>query len=410
MNKAILKRSVVTLTMFAILALFALVGIQTASAHQVWDMTGSYEITFTCTSGCSGDYPHSMTIDTVDLGAGSFSGIGHYVPGGTPTWTVSGTIDDDANLDMDIDYDSSAYHLDLSGVIASNGSLSGAATSLSAQTFTWVSTSGSATHVNHGEITSPGEDEIVIGTVDLAAWYHDESPDLDDDAVSWAVRKGTCDAGVGTVFGNVDGYSDLYDWDGANFSSEWDASSATPGMYCLIVNPTDDVGQNNVRLTREFWVADSYIHGGGHILEDTGGKRKTWKDVSFGGWLADVGTLMGNWTVQFHNVGDDEYDKATFHATEFTVLNMYYGDSDSCDDAFNFTATGTLNGEEGYKVIVRGGDLDEPASQNPDTLRVSLYEGNDLKYDTHVADFDDESTCVGTARTKIDAGNLVIEQ
>jgi hypothetical protein len=259
------------------------------------------------------------------------------------------------------------------------------------------------------EITSPDEDSIHVGNVELTAILIDDDT---DDNVQWAVREGTCAAGTNTVFGNVDGHNDLYTWDGVSFSSTWDASGATPGMYCFIFNPTESFADAPIRETREFWVADAYIHGGGHILATTSPdqKRKDWLDVSFGGWLADFGELIGDWTIQFHNVETDEFDKTTFHATEFTQLNMFNGNSGTCDDAFNFTAFGTLNGDDGWKVVVRGGDLDTPASQNPDTLRVTLSKSGNPTYDTFGGAFPSESSCVGTARTRIDTGNLVIEQ
>ncbi len=160
-------------------------------------------------------------------------------------------------------------------------------------------------------------------------------------------------------------------------------------------------------------VADAYVHGGGHALEDDGAlKRKDWYDVSFGGWIAKVGPdLVGEWQVNLHNVyngNNDSLDKGKFHATEFTVLNLYDGNSATCNDAVNFTAFGTWNGEAGYKMIFRAGDNGSP--NNVDTIRVTLYNsGNTILYDTHSANgFTDESSCVGSARTSLDTGNITI--
>jgi hypothetical protein len=50
------------------------------------------------------------------------------------------------------------------------------------------------------------------------------------------------------------------------------------------------------------------------------------------------------------------------------------------------------------------------AAEAFDTVSVTLMDENDdVIYDTHGGDFDDESTCVGTARTKLDRGNISIE-
>jgi hypothetical protein len=257
-----------------------------------------------------------------------------------------------------------------------------------------------------GEIIEPEEDEIVTGITDLIATY-DDGDDVNDDGVNWAVREGTCAAGVNTVFGNVDEHSDSFEWDGADFSAEWDTTGVAPGMYCFIFNPTDDPGQDDIRLTREFWVAESYVNGGGQIIEETSPKQKDWFKVSFGGWLADVGDLMGEWTVQFHNVSDNALDKGTFHATSFSALNLFAATSDTCTAAMNFTAEGTFNGEEGYTLVARAGNSDGPASMDPDdTVRFTLT-GPGVSYDTLV-DFSGESSCVGTARTNLDNGNIDI--
>lgn len=108
-----------------------------------WDLTGTYVINFHCTSGCSGDYPHTLVVDTMNLGTGMFSGTGFYNPDNSITWKITGTVTD-SNLIFHIAYDGSSYTVDGTGVIAPNGTLSGDATG-PGQTFTWASTSGFAT-------------------------------------------------------------------------------------------------------------------------------------------------------------------------------------------------------------------------------------------------------------------------
>jgi hypothetical protein len=124
--------------------------------------------------------------------------------------------------------------------------------------FTLGTVSGTTTFnfepvVAQGEITSPANDgDHVTGILNLAATYNDGDVPNTDDSVQWAVRQGTCAAGAGTVLGNVDGHSDVATWDGNYFSFTADVSSFTPGNYCFVFNPTDDAGQPNVRLTRNF--------------------------------------------------------------------------------------------------------------------------------------------------------------
>ena len=113
-----------------------------AGAVTDWDLTGTYTIAFTCTSGCGGTYPHSMTVTLMDLGSGNFSGTGYYIPGPSTTWTVTGNVSG-SNLSFLIDYDGSSYAVSAIGSIATDGTLSGTAAG-PGQTFTWQSTSGAA--------------------------------------------------------------------------------------------------------------------------------------------------------------------------------------------------------------------------------------------------------------------------
>lgn len=106
--------------------------------------------------------------------------------------------------------------------------------------------------VRSAEITSPSPEDVeVYGAVKFTATLHDE---LGDDTVQWAVREGTCTAGVGTVLGNVDGRTDPYSWDGSSFSASADTSVWTPGSYCFVFNPSESSGDIPIRETREFSV------------------------------------------------------------------------------------------------------------------------------------------------------------
>ncbi len=106
--------------------------------------------------------------------------------------------------------------------------------------------------VRSAEITSPEEDEVISGDVELAATYDDEDG---NDNVAWAVRFETCAANdAANVAGNVGGFSTPYDWDGAEFYSQIDTTSWDDGKYCFIFNPLDDPDEENLRETRWFYV------------------------------------------------------------------------------------------------------------------------------------------------------------
>lgn len=103
-----------------------------------------------------------------------------------------------------------------------------------------------------GEIVEPDAGDTVSGTTTLLATY-DDGDDINDDSVAWAVRKdGACNDPSKTVFGNVDGFSDSFSWDGADFSAVIDTMTVANGEYCFVFNPADDEGQDDVRLTSVF--------------------------------------------------------------------------------------------------------------------------------------------------------------
>jgi len=98
-----------------------------------------------------------------------------------------------------------------------------------------------------------GDDDEESGEITLLATYTDTD---DDDGVQWAVRFGTCAANTNTVYGNVDGFNNDYEWDGHNFSSPFDTTEFEDGEYCFIFNPKEDAGQENLRATRTFVIAN----------------------------------------------------------------------------------------------------------------------------------------------------------
>jgi len=108
-----------------------------------WNMTGQYQITF------AGSYFHTMTIDVIALNTdpGTFSGTGVWNddPVGY-TWTVTGHLDG-SKLDFHIVYTGTGagYWVDAIGTVAADGTLSGTGIDSSNFSFSWYSTSGTAT-------------------------------------------------------------------------------------------------------------------------------------------------------------------------------------------------------------------------------------------------------------------------
>ena len=135
--------------------------------------------------------------------------------------------------------------------------------------------------------------------------------------------------------------------------------------------------------------------------------------MSFGGHLEDIdGGLVCEWQVNLHNVGGTDLDKAKFHTTDCFDLTTWPPDTypnfdpSTIDGVARFYADGTFNGESGYTAIFRMEDWTEPSVM--DTLRIEIYKGAALVYDTSAGDFTDQPSNVGDARTLLDNGNIQI--
>ncbi|OGI25781.1 MAG: hypothetical protein A3J76_00975 [Candidatus Moranbacteria bacterium RBG_13_45_13] len=108
----------------------------------------------------------------------------------------------------------------------------------------------------YAEITAPNENSVNFGNVNLGAYLVDD----DQDPVNWAVRRGTCAMATNNIIGNVDGMHDDYSWvnDSATYTQTFGATADTtswlPGKYCFVFNPSEDGGESDIRLTREFYV------------------------------------------------------------------------------------------------------------------------------------------------------------
>jgi len=127
-----------------------------ASTPPHWDLTGTYKVTFVCTSGCSDTYIHSMTITTSDDVTGAVTGSGSVDGYAGYTWTLTGQITgqdgSDDTVDLTITWtappETSVFNpLVLTGTIDSNGNLSGTAVDGLQREFTWSTTDGHATAI-----------------------------------------------------------------------------------------------------------------------------------------------------------------------------------------------------------------------------------------------------------------------
>ena len=214
------------------------------------------------------------------------------------------------------------------------------------------------------------------------------------------------------VFGGGERDYDQPLWNGyggATFGADITAYAVANSGFGWVIAGTDDpnpfVNWNEVTVL----ACAPLLNGGGHIL-DGEGKRKTLKDVSFGTEVFDMGgSYEGVLNVVFHNVSNEDVSGGHFHGTEIVDLTLFDGDSASCHAAMNMTVNGTFNGEEGWSVIFRAGDSpNNPATPDPDTVRIELHNSGGEVYDTFDTDFSGGSSCVGTARTFLDTGNITI--
>ncbi len=101
-------------------------------------------------------------------------------------------------------------------------------------------------------ITNPAADNDVVPRTlfSFEAEYTDNDTTVDN--IQWAIRAGTCSAGVGTIAGNVDGFNNTSTFSGINFSAQLDTTTWDAGNYCFIVNPSEQTGEPNLRESRLF--------------------------------------------------------------------------------------------------------------------------------------------------------------
>ena len=180
----------------------------------------------------------------------------------------------------------------------------------------------------------------------------------------------------------------------------------------LDANGLDDGDPISTNTATKYWL-EHYVTGGGIIVE---GRGKTAAKITFGGNVGFdlAGNEAGQWQCNFHNVDNDDVDKGRFHTTEITDIGFFYEsrlpDASPPDADYNyahFNADGTFNGEDGWWVRVNVTDCGEGTSTVPDQIRIRLYNGSCLVYDSSdpVGDFPD---AFPANRTSLDGGNIQI--
>lgn len=271
-------------------------------------------------------------------------------------------------------------------------------------------------------INSPSDSKVVDGIVDIYGTivedvamgnYNIAIYNGDDDFMNFGLRLEQENGYPSTGFDNQLIY-------------QWDTTGYDPGEYQIRFAARDKAGNRDLngdpylggddsQHVIKVYIAEGGVNGGGQIIQEMRDKPKDDYKISFGGQIWDLGDYgyIGDWEVNFHNVGKDDYDNSKFHGSEITQMTFYDGDSGTCNDAMNMTILGSFNNEPGYKIIFRAGDLGPHSAgteeQTADTVRIELYKDGVLKYDTHwPGEFANESSCVGTARTGLDNGNITI--
>jgi hypothetical protein len=105
---------------FGLLALLA----STVSLATVpnWDISGVWQLNYSCTSGCSGDYFHTMNVTSFNRDTGVFSGTGVWNGSAAYTWVVNGVVSGN-NVQFSIRYTGGnpGYQIDFNGEVMLGG-------------------------------------------------------------------------------------------------------------------------------------------------------------------------------------------------------------------------------------------------------------------------------------------------
>jgi hypothetical protein len=194
------------------------------------------------------------------------------------------------------------------------------------------------------------------------------------------------------------------------------AANATGGTYtardwALIDGlPMTDAAGNIIYETKTIRVPEGFLTGGGQIK--TGKRPDDGYNISFAGnvgFLVNF-SLVGQWQTNFLNVSVDSLDGAMFHSTNITSL-QFANDGGAGpnpppanSNIASFTATGRLNGEDGWTLSVRLADRGEPGKN--DSIRLMLTNPAAVVVYDSLTDFPSDATLATTRM--LAAGNLQI--
>ncbi len=301
---------------------------------------GHYVVTYTATDNAGNDAILNRTINVSDVNSPIVNYIGEItVDADGPDGTVVdyGVITATDDVDGEIEATCGPASGSLFPIGTTNVMCTAEDSSHLVSIMTGVTIIVNDTFVRSAEITSPAEDATLAGSVSFDASLTDKDG---DDSVQWAVRKGTCSAGTNTVFGNVDGFADSYDWDGATFHAEADTTTWENGDYCFIFNPTESAGDTPIRETRNFSI--------NNIVPDTVAPLVTIEspddDAVLSGVVDIYGTIdedvaMGNYNIAIYPGDADFMDfskrleqKNVNPSTIFEDENIYQWDTTAYDD------------------------------------------------------------------------------
>lgn len=201
------------------------------------------------------------------------------------------------------------------------------------------------------EITDPATDHLVLAdTHTFEAVYVDA--DENDDLVLWAIRAGTCNSGTNTKAGNVDGFSDPYNWNGSKLSATVDMSGWDDGEYCFVVNPTEDSG-TNFREVRWF------------TLENTAPTQCTIESSTSTVVVENNSYAVAAWT--HNNWTDDIFGATWIWETEF-VEDPEATTTLTFKETFNATgitdASFEIASDNTYRVFINGDLVHERTNVN----------------------------------------------
>lgn len=170
-------------------------------------------------------------------------------------------------------------------------------------------------------ITNPSAGQVVSGAIVLGATYNDGDGDNSDNTTSaqFAVRSGSS-CTTNTVFGNVDGFTATYTFENGIFGSNFNSGLFPDGEYCFVFNPTENLGDSDVRLTRLFTIDNSSPittsrGGGGGLASSSAGSGD------------EEGSVLGESTSNIDNDGDVLGEEAL--SCNFPLLNEYMNRSNN---------------------------------------------------------------------------------